>query len=180
MSSRPFGRLNLNDSQFGVEPQSVSGRWRQLTRSCLRRLERLDERHLLPTLINSLVNVVIATGYEVDQLAFKQLIKRLSNRLCEIIKLAFEANKMTKEGITSCNFEVTFMNHDSLYDPNYMESVYGEPSPKLDRETVVCTVNLGLRRKERVSTPEAETKEHVILKPKVLLSTERFTSQPAV
>lgn len=128
------------------------------------------------------MDVVIATGYKLDQLVVEQRVKRFSNRLCEILKLALEAKRMIKEGVISCNLDMTFVPYDSPYDPDYMESVYGETSPKLGTETVVCTVDLGLVRKERVSKPEAETKEHVILKPKVvLLSTmceQRHRSQP--
>ena len=94
---------------------------------------------------------------------------RFSSHLGEIIKLALEVSTMTGEGITSCDFEITFVPHDSPYDPMYMETVYSGSSPTHGKESVICTVDLGLMKVEKVSKPEVHTKKLVLLKPKVLL-----------
>jgi hypothetical protein len=124
---------------------------------------------LVLLLTESLANIVIATGYGLNQATVKERFMRFSPGLGEIIKLALELNTMIGEGITSCDFEITFVPHDSPYDPKYMETVYGGNSPIQGKESVICTVDLGLMRVERVSKPELHTKELVLLKPKVLL-----------
>lgn len=80
---------------------------------------------------------------------------------------------MIGEGITSCDFDVTFVFNDTPYDPNYMDTVYSSSTSLVrGREPVICTVDLGLMKIERISNPEEHTKSLVLLKPKVLLSGE--------
>lgn len=158
-----------------TEAQAISGRWRALTRGNIPRRQRdeLQLTSLLTTkILSGLVDILLAAGCNANQ---PELITTLSSKFSDkisfLVTLAVRVNKIVGEDVTSGDLEVLTVPPASLFDPSSMEDVYNEASSRAGAR-VLCTTDLGLRKRVRVSTTGEKEKQWAVttlLKPKVAL-----------
>jgi hypothetical protein len=125
------------------------------------------EQHLMPSLANTLAEIVVAAGSKQDAaIVRKQITDRFAIRLEEVIRAAQDLHKVIGEDITSCDFEVVWLRPGTPFDAGVMEDTFGATAVN-DREEVACVTDIGLRSKEKVLG--SLKKQSVFLKAKVLL-----------
>jgi len=82
-------------------------------------------------------------------------------------------NKIIGEDVTSGDLEILAVPPGTAFDPSSMEDVYNEGALTRSGGTrVLCTTDLGLRKKVRVGTTGEREKQWaviILLKPKVAL-----------
>ncbi|KAI5991785.1 hypothetical protein EDC04DRAFT_2587261 [Pisolithus marmoratus] len=158
-----------------TEAQAISGRWRALTRANVPRRQR-DELQLTSLLttkvLSGLADILLVAGCNASQ---TELVKALSSKFSEkvsfLVTLAVRVNKIVGEDVTSGDLEVLTVPPASLFDPASMEDVYNEAASGAGAR-VLCTTDLGLRKRVRVSTTGEKEKQWavtILLKPKVAL-----------
>ena len=126
------------------------------------------ERHLMPKLVGTLAEIIVAAGHRQDAATVrKHIIDRFANRLEEVIKAGQDLHKVIGEDITSCDLEVVWLQPGTPFDAGLMDDTFG-PTTINDREEVACVTDVGLRSKEKVSG-STKRKQSVLLKAKVLL-----------
>lgn len=151
-----------------LEEQAVSGRWRQLTRAHLQRM-LAHEPDLIPDLAEALANILVAAGYKENPVVtLQRIMARFGDPIGTLIRLARDLNKKVGEGVTSCDLEVLYISPDIPFHATNMEDALGATSGD-GNEKVLCTLDLGLVRAERLSGSIAHWNEYILLKPKVIL-----------
>jgi hypothetical protein len=115
-------------------------------------------------------NLVITLGALGHSESHTPLMNKLSERLIEVGKQAYQLNIALGELVTSGNLEVTTTPCDTTFDPLTMEDGLGYPLMKGKRNVVLCTTELGLSKSEKVcGEGGAWWTETLLLKPKVAL-----------
>ncbi|EAU92050.1 hypothetical protein CC1G_06037 [Coprinopsis cinerea okayama7 len=178
-----------------AEEQSVSGRWRALTRYHVQRMMRGNTPSHSPSpgvddlviyMADALVNVLLISGlnrrspvtghplYTHSQL-HSQVTSTFSNQLNHILSYAKKLNKAVGERVTSCDLEALYIAPDVIFNGTTMEDASADggkspnTTPTKNPEKVLCTTDLGLVRAEKVPATRGEWHESVLLKPKVIL-----------
>ncbi|KAI0783015.1 hypothetical protein C8Q75DRAFT_785481 [Abortiporus biennis] len=161
---------------YNNESQSVSGRWRNLTRRYIQ--NHSDPEHETHTYCNKLYNHIH------DVLAMSQCInvhhtlhsESVMSKIGEIVKLSVELRKAIGEGMISSDFEPILPRPGDTFDLASMEDANsGERGRNVVRNRsptsmVLCPTGLGLRREERrraegkaVATVSVAIKSQVVL-----------------
>ena len=170
-----------------TEPQSVSGRWRALTRTHLKAFRHSPEdrqRAAEGYLAELIADVLIICGVASDPpLLFEEVQREFGEALREIVQLALEFQRTTGESIISRDLHPVFVPEGSPYDTKFMEDEWtGSKSGRkaaaqhVEQYPVLCTTQLGLQRVEgRVGTTASADKGDgamqsvLLLKPCVVL-----------
>lgn len=175
-----------------AEEQSVSGRWRALTRQHVQRMMRgrssspspsPDIGELVVFMVDALVNVLLIAGLNRRRLSgspvhthtslHEKVTESFAGQLHVVLSLARRLNKAVGEQVTSCDLETLYISPNVVFNPVTMEDTAGPQSPnatpKNTPEIVLCTTDLGLVRAEKVPLTRGEWNESVLMKPKVML-----------
>lgn len=159
---------------FQEERQSVSGRWRQLTRQQLRRLEGEDKMvtSLHDRLLGRLTVVLVVAGLGGSEGEIRHLLGEFEDKLVNIARQSFEAHKAIGEDIISSEF--------CLIKPRFGEDFLVKSMEDYDAGSgdaeamsaegvtrrILCTLGIGLQRFENEGGKEVR---RTMLKSKVAL-----------
>ncbi|KAH0588420.1 hypothetical protein H2248_004269 [Termitomyces sp. 'cryptogamus'] len=148
-----------------TEEQAISGRWRALTR---RYLPNVAEHELSYLFIDAIINILlVANAVQSHDELLKTVETRFAERIAIIVRSAQNLRKAIGEGVTSCDFEVIFIDHDTMFSPAQMDDEY---AGDFEQEgPVLCTVQLGLQKIERRSGKEAIWEGTILVRPKIAL-----------
>ena len=120
-----------------------------------------------------MANIVVFAGYEITpDMVVPQIKERFGNRVHAIVKLAHSLSKKAGEGITSSDLQFIYVKPDTPYDPTNMMTTIGTGEPHNTQELITCTTDLGMVRSEKPSEANAQFKTTVLVKAKVILSSE--------
>lgn len=154
------------------EEQTVSGRWRALTRVHLQRM-LAAEPDLTIYMVDAFVNIILTAGWHNDGVALQEyLIQTFGHKIGHVLEKAKRLNKVIGEEIVKCDLEALYIAPDVIFNEATME-VGGQgqvPVGGSDREErVLCTTALGLVKAEKKAGKVGEWEEGVLLKPSVIL-----------
>lgn len=174
-----------------AEEQSVSGRWRALTRQHVQRMMRSkaspshspspspDVTDLVVYMVDALVNVLLISGLNnspqrhTHTELHSKITTTFAAQLNVVLSSAKRLNKAAGELVTSCDLEALYIAPDCNFNGAMMEDASGAKTPNTTPtkvpERVLCTTDLGLVRAEKVTATRGEWSESVLLKPKVVL-----------
>ncbi|RDB20679.1 hypothetical protein Hypma_012266 [Hypsizygus marmoreus] len=155
-----------------AEEQAVSGRWRALTRAHVQQLNSNHEPDLAMYFIDAFVNILLTAGVTDTRSELQEAIaSRFADRVGVVVKSAQRLRKAIGEEVTSCDFEVIYIAHDSPFDPPRMDdSLAGAFEERRgEAEPVLCTTDLGLGRLVRAAGRVGEWEQNVLLRPKIAL-----------
>jgi hypothetical protein len=162
------------DDTCVLEAQAISGRWRALTNAYA---HNHDENQLIalvtPHLAGHFSNIMLAAGCSVAPDVLRASVeKKLSDRIVLLFKLALQLNKIVMEEITSADLRTVIVPFETTYSAEQMEDAYVDGDPATGGVRVLCTTDLGLRRRTRMATSgEKQWDDKLLLKPKVALQT---------
>jgi len=165
----------IHKQMLKTETQSVTGRWRALTRQYSK--QRLyNGRDLAAGFIKQLAerlsDILLVSGALADP---EQLRQSLYQNFDSIIRFALNLQEIIGERIISRDLEVVVVRIDDTFDPDQMEDVYGDDGPRSEEQAdlhVLCTAALGLRRCEKpIDGLGDELQLTTLVKPKVVLET---------
>jgi hypothetical protein len=161
-----------------AEDQTVSGRWRALTRHHCRTLPYDDPGQTSSMgmdVVHDLINVLITAGYQGHRQEVVEMVSgKFGDKIRAINKASLHLNQVLGEEITSCNLSPAWVSPNVAFDPSEMEDIGGEhiPDQRRQRDRVLCITEMGLQR----VVGHAQTKENrgwlemaLLLKPKVAL-----------
>ncbi|KAG6331425.1 hypothetical protein ID866_7666 [Astraeus odoratus] len=162
-----------------TEAQAIFGRWRALTRANIPQVAQLDELQLASLLtakiFSGLADILLVAGCNASQ---SELVAALSAKFNEkvsfLVSLSMRINKIIGEDVTSGDLEILTVPPAATFDSSAMEDVYNEGTPGRPGvgTKVLCTTDLGLRKRVRVAVTGDKEKHWAIttlLKPKVAL-----------
>jgi len=152
------------------EEQAVSGRWRALTRT---HVPRMAEQELAMYFIDAFVNILLAAEVIEHPSELQAVIEsRFAKRIAIVVKGAERLRRAIGEEVTSCDFEIVYVSHDSPFDPSQMDDTFasGFETGRDGPEPVLCTTELGLARVVKVPGKAGEWEETVLLRPKIALN----------
>ena len=152
-----------------AEDQTVSGRWRALTRHHLQ--SPYENPGQIPSsemaVVHDLVNVLITAGYRGHRQEVVEMVSgKFGDKIRAIKKASLRLSQVVREEVTSSDLEPKWVSPDTSFDPSAMEDIGGE-QPEVRRQQsdrVLCITEMGLLR---VVGRMKETK--ILLKPKVAL-----------
>ncbi|KAF8654167.1 hypothetical protein AX16_003696 [Volvariella volvacea WC 439] len=147
------------------EDQSVSGRWRALTRRYARDLSS-GEAILGTHLRDAFVDILLVAGSTASSSQIQDTIatKFLAD-IDAVVQAVQHVNRALGEEITSCDLQVVCIASGKEYNTSTMTADIAAQ----DGQVVVGTMDLGLLRQEKQGS---ELKDSLLLKPKVLLLAE--------
>ncbi|KAG5636040.1 hypothetical protein H0H81_009313 [Sphagnurus paluster] len=154
------------------EEQAVSGRWRALTRTHIPNIKTHD---LAMYFMDAFVNILLAADVATSRPKLQEAIEsRFADRVDIIVRGAQKLRRAIGEEVTSCDFEVVYIAHDSPYTPAEMDDAFAAGFEKgredaADPEPVLCTTELGLARIVKVPGKAGEWEETLLLRPKIAL-----------
>lgn len=149
------------------EEQTISGRWRALTRAYVR---QTDSGRASTCFVDALVNILITAGAHEKRKELQDLVtSRYSQRINLIVKNVQAVRKAIGEDITSCDFTLLFVEQDKPYDPSQMEDSFGQGILPDSKNPVLCTTDLGLSRSAKMPGKVDEYQQTVMLRPKIVL-----------
>ncbi|GLB37970.1 hypothetical protein LshimejAT787_0410210 [Lyophyllum shimeji] len=151
------------------EEQAVSGRWRALTRT---HIPRMAEQELAMYFIDAFVNILLAAEVTQHPSELHEAIEsRFAKRISIIVKGAERLRRAIGEEVTSCDFEIAYVSHESPFDPAQMDDTFasGFDTGRDEPEPVLCTTELGLARVVKVPGKVGQWEETVLLRPKIAL-----------
>ncbi|KAF9444309.1 hypothetical protein P691DRAFT_677828 [Macrolepiota fuliginosa MF-IS2] len=157
-----------------TEEQTVSGRWRALTRTHLQRM-LATEPDLTIYMIDAFVNIILTAGWHNDATALQEyLTQTFGDKVGSVLDRAKRLNKMIGEEIVRCDLEALYIAPDVVFTGGTMEvGQLGRRSGSVVEgsmpERVLCTMDLGLVRAEKKMGRIGEWDEAVLLKPIVVL-----------
>ncbi|KAL4244985.1 hypothetical protein ABKN59_002857 [Abortiporus biennis] len=139
---------------YNNESQSVSGRWRNLTRRYIQTFS--DPKHETHTHCNKLYDRVhdvlaMSQATNVQRTLHSESVK---SKISEIVKLSLEFRKAIGEDMISSDFELILSRPGDFFDLATMEDANsGDRGRNVARNRslsmVLCPTGLGLRRQER-------------------------------
>ncbi|KZP28389.1 hypothetical protein FIBSPDRAFT_679257, partial [Athelia psychrophila] len=156
------------------EDQAVAGRWRALSRSHLRLLSAGDKDalpHIRKFVCGGLADILIRAKCQLSPLgAVEALTSTFGDRIYAIIDAALNINRILGEEITSGDFEIVACQGGVAFDPTSMEDVAPDVPLHDERNIVLCTTEMGLRRESwEVKDGQRVQEITLLLKPKVAL-----------
>ncbi|KAF5374677.1 hypothetical protein D9615_008989 [Tricholomella constricta] len=163
------GLSRIYDRIRHAEEQAVSGRWRALTRA---HIPRMANHELAMYFMDAFVNILLAADVAQQRSELQEAIEsRFAERVGVIVKGAQTLRKAIGEEITSSDFEIVYVAHDSPFNPSAMDDAFASDFEKgRDKpEPVLCTTELGLTRVVKVPGRVGEWDETVLLRPKIAL-----------
>ncbi|KAG6889535.1 hypothetical protein C0992_004794 [Termitomyces sp. T32_za158] len=158
--------LKLSYSRPRTEGQTISGRWRALTRKYL---PHTEEHELAFLFIDAIVNTLLVSNVvQSHDSILKSVETRFTERVVIITKVAQKLRKAIGEEVTSCDLEAIFIHQDTAFSPAQMEDEFTEgfKEGRDQTEPVLCTTQLGLRKFERPGK-EAIWEDTILLKAKI-------------
>lgn len=154
-----------------TEDQTVSGRWRALTRVHLQRM-LAEEPDLTIYMVDAFVNIILTAGWHNNAAALQEyLIETFGHMIGSVLEKAKKLNKVIGEEIVKCDLEALYIAPDVLFNEMTMEATghEGDQVEGLSERRVLCTTKLGLVKAEKRSGKVGEWEEAVLLKPSVVL-----------
>jgi hypothetical protein len=130
----------LPNIQYFLEDQSVSGRWRALTRAHTRSSTESWKKELYQKLQSILLIASWGARSSEDE-------ERYGSSLPSIFKAINELRTAIGENFTSADLEICVFECGRTYDPRIMEDAYGDgrhSSGKRTPEAIVGTTGIGL------------------------------------
>ncbi|KAG6918268.1 hypothetical protein DXG01_015642 [Tephrocybe rancida] len=152
-----------------AEEQAVSGRWRALTRKYL---PNTAEHELSLLFVDAFVNILLVADAVMIHAELQKAIEtRFAERVSIIVKGAQRLRKAIGEEVTSCDFEVLFVNYDTPFSPAQMDDAFvsGFEKGREEPEPVLCATELGLEKNERQPGKEGSWESIVLVRPKIAL-----------
>ncbi|KAG6885092.1 hypothetical protein C0993_005975 [Termitomyces sp. T159_Od127] len=147
-----------------AEMQTISGRWRALTRKYL---PHTEEHELALLFIDAIANILLVSNVNQSRDTILKLVEtRYTERVAVIARGAQKLRKAIGEEVTSCDFEVIFVHQDTAFSPAQMDDE-GFREGRDQTEPVLCTTELGLRKFERRPGREAIWEDTILLKAKI-------------
>ncbi|KAG6810507.1 hypothetical protein H0H92_011558 [Tricholoma furcatifolium] len=153
------------------EEQAVSGRWRALTRKYLPRTS-CHELSLL--FVDAFINILLVADVLLPHAQLQKAIEtRFTERISIIVDSAQKLRKAIGEEITSFDFEIAFVNHDTVFSPDDMDDAFASEFEKgrQNIEPVLCTTELGLEKFER-RTEKGGWESTILVRPKIVLKSQ--------
>ncbi|TFK79392.1 hypothetical protein K466DRAFT_559944 [Polyporus arcularius HHB13444] len=137
------------------EPQSVSGRWRAMSRTHLKVLLG-DEQELQlwgeAGLAGKLTDILLICGVPgTRRRLLAEVRSTFSESLHEIVRLALHFQRVTGESIVSRDLSAVVAKPGDLFDPERMVDEWADPKSiyhVVQSPPVLCTTQLGLLRQE--------------------------------
>lgn len=158
-----------------AEVQAVSGRWRAITYS---HIKALDNQTFSDEVLNMAIGLLCLCGWSLYSPRSQKVILAMQQMVKALEKLWQQLRSATKEGVTTADIDVFFIDFNRPYDDAEMEDMYVDTSSKSTTQIapemhVLCTVGLGLKRTvmKRVAGRTPEKREDILIKPKVALKT---------
>ncbi|KAI0704714.1 hypothetical protein C8Q76DRAFT_820428 [Earliella scabrosa] len=160
------------------EPQSVSGRWRALTRLHVKELAPdAHKRQTLAadTLAEHIAHILVVCGVPVPhQPLLAAVMGDFADALHEVVRLSLEFQHVTGERIVSRDLCAVYARSGELFDATCMTDEWADPKARVrvaEKVTVLCTTQLGLLREESRApgVKEGPLESTVLLKPQVVL-----------
>jgi hypothetical protein len=154
-----------------VEEQAISGRWRAITRAHVQRMTD-HEPDLANYFIDAFVNILLTGGVsETKSALHDNIATRFGDKIAIIVKGAQRLRKAIGEEVTSCDFEILHVLHDTVFRPSTMDDAFasGYEKGRQGPELVLCTTDLGLARVARKPGKVGDWDEAILLRPKIVL-----------
>ncbi|PPQ74253.1 hypothetical protein CVT24_001154 [Panaeolus cyanescens] len=153
-----------------TETQAVSARWRAITSEKMTKMSKATFTNFIGY---SIAGILKMGGATLPQSG--KSYHAIQDSIMVIEKVWKQIRAAVKEGIISCDVELTFSDPGADFDPATMDDSYKEESPSLDLngvETVLCPVAIGVKRTTMKRGDDGNTKpqDELLLKPKVVLS----------
>ncbi|KAF5356465.1 hypothetical protein D9757_012468 [Collybiopsis confluens] len=162
-----------------TEEQSVSARWRILTRKYVRQLfPPVEQPSLTYHIFAACANILITAGlHESEQQLMDTLAARFSKQIADLVDRAIHLNNVIGDDVTSCEFVPIYCTPDVIFDPGTMEAPYSTGITGQESDKIMCTTDLGLLRAEKVQGEERTWHNSILLKPKIIMAAD-FTASP--
>lgn len=110
------------------------------------------------------------------QLSCPEILEELNkygDRIDKVITGAMQLRRILGEDVTSCDLDVVCYEGGVIFDPTRMEDAGGNGSSCGTKEAVLCTVGLGLTRRETKVDKEGRAIDiTLLLKPTVMLDAQ--------
>jgi hypothetical protein len=122
--------------------------------------------------IDAFVNILLTAGVsETQSVLHDNITTRFGDRIAIIVKGAQRLRKAIGEEVTSCDFEVLHVLHDTMFKPSTMDDAFtsGYEKGRQEAEPVLCTTDLGLARVARKPGKVGDWDEAILLRPKIVL-----------
>jgi hypothetical protein len=149
-----------------TEGQSVSGRWRALTRSHVKHVVKFQPR-AMAFVTAEIGNILVVAGWSQRLLKEQGFLEIFQEKLSIIGTLALRLQTTFGESIISGDMHTLIISQNARFDPDTMEDGFSHngQSPKTGvRERVAGTTDLGLERTMKGLGTQ------MLRKPKVVLS----------
>ncbi|KAH9946440.1 hypothetical protein B0H21DRAFT_415663 [Amylocystis lapponica] len=173
----PFGVVYTNIARY--ENQSVSRRWRALTRSHLSQvyLQEKNVTALKESLAQFIANVLFTCGLgESLRNIYDTFVDKYGEKISGIVTLTLELRRSMGEEMVSCDLETVVAEGGEIYDAEVMDDAYSTGGARTEPNSaaahILCTTEHGLRRVERYGdgiNGELKSQVTMLLKPKVAL-----------
>ena len=149
-------------------------------------MERENEpdtpKKFTPHFIDAVVDILVAARQTGTRLSIYEMIvsnEAFVRNLEGLVNCALRLNKTLGEDIISADLEPANERPDGMWDESTMDEAFGDARTKTLDDRVLCAVELGLRKVEKVlNGGEPEWHDTSLLKPKVVLTS--FTETPQV
>ncbi|RDX46323.1 hypothetical protein OH76DRAFT_1311921, partial [Lentinus brumalis] len=146
---------NVYEQMRKQEPQSVSGRWRAMSRTHLKAFlgdEQERQSRGEVELAEKLTDILLICGVPgTRQRLLAEVTSVFSESLHEIVRLALEFQRVTGENIISRDLSAIAEKPGRSFDPERMVDEWADPKRLhrvLQSPPVLCTTQLGLLRRE--------------------------------
>ncbi|KAF8907419.1 hypothetical protein CPB85DRAFT_1311761 [Mucidula mucida] len=147
---------------------SVAGRWRAMTRHQSKYVHADECKRLAAeALIDNLLPVLPLMGWSAAN-PKADLQESFGRRIADMANLVVSLDRSIGEEMISEDIKLAMVHYGDPADDKLMEDLYGTKRFR-QRETVVCTCELGLYNGRIESGDAGSTVEQVLLKPKVVL-----------
>ncbi|RDX46328.1 hypothetical protein OH76DRAFT_1407051 [Lentinus brumalis] len=163
------------------EPQSISARWRVLSRTYLESSENADDlRHQMrDNLLHDVVDVLLSCSVSNSRPTLEREVDQTyRGAFDEIILLTLKFRRFTGMSIVSRDLKIVSAESGGAFDVRWMQNGWTESKKKRSSRrpsdaSVLCTTQLGLVREEIEESSgkqQGESKEVVLLKAQVALA----------
>ena len=177
--------------RYITESQSISARWRSLTKRYLNHVSEQQATTNLRTfkdyLATGLVDILVIAGVPLsNEMISSRVHENFGERILSIVSRTLELRKVVGVDITDSEFEILRPHYGGHFHREFMENIEETGSGRRtaksqDGQPVLCTTEMGLRRHEK-KVGEGNggfIEESVLIKPKVALYSmvEEFARQ---
>ncbi|KAF9465201.1 hypothetical protein BDZ94DRAFT_1189779 [Collybia nuda] len=150
-----------------TEGQSISGRWRAMTRSQIRNMAGEDAHtSIMKIVTDEVFEVFRIAGYSTRDLKKNSYFDKFRERLDAIGRLTYRIQEAIGEGLTSEDFHMSVVGVGEGFDPEEMDDTFLQSGSAARGERVAGTTDFGLS----IQASKKGSPPTILKKPKVVLA----------